>query len=405
MLLALPVILLFLYAFLHWSIPDTIRLLSGQDTNLTYATFCSLDVEETQKIQVASSDVSPNEQIILTSTGAQHCQTQATVSLFGIIPLKKVAVEIWPQMDLIPMGRAIGVDIRTDGVLVLGLGEVTDSQGRQTSPARDKLYSGDRIYGINGESVLWKQDVVEKVASCGGEIVTLDILRENQRMQVKIQPVQASDGLYKIGAWIRDRAQGIGTLTYVDPATMQYGAVGHGMTDVDLKALLPVGEGVICQALISHVTKGNAGTPGEIVAGLSGQVLGTVEQNTDCGLFGTYTGELNTASIPVAFRDQVTDGDVKILCTLEGLEPRWYDARIEKVSSIASQNIGFTVEITDQELLAKTGGIIQGMSGSPIMQNGCLIGAVTHVLVQNPGKGYGIYIEDMLSQHLADSAA
>ena len=224
-------------------------------------------------------------------------------------------------------------------------------------------------------------------------------------MQVTVDPVLGSDGTYKIGLWIRDRAQGIGTLTYVDPETRQFGAIGHGMTDVDLEELLPLGEGTICQALINHVEKGNVGEPGEIVASLTSQILGSVEQNTDCGLFGTYTGTLDSASLPVSFRDQVTDGEVKILCTLSGVEPRWYDARIQRVSSIASQNIGFTVEITDPELLELTGGIIQGMSGSPIMQNGCLIGAVTHVLVQDPGKGYGIYIEDMLSQHLSDKAA
>ena len=233
----------------------------------------------------------------------------------------------------------------------------------------------------------------------------LGILRNGNRMQVTVDPVLGSDGTYKIGLWIRDRAQGIGTLTYVDPETRQFGAIGHGMTDVDLEKLLPLGEGTICQALINHVEKGNVGEPGEIVASLTPQILGSVEQNTDCGLFGTYTGTLDSASLPVAFRDQVTDGEVKILCTLSGVAPKWYDARIQRVSSIASQNIGFTVEITDPELLELTGGIIQGMSGSPIMQNGCLIGAVTHVLVQDPGKGYGIYIEDMLSQHLSDKAA
>ncbi len=406
LLIALPTILLFLYGFLSWSIPDTIRLISGQNTTLTYATFCNLEVEETRSIQVTSSEVSPNDQILLTTEMEEdYSQTEAVVSLFGVIPLKKVSVEIWPQMDLIPMGRAIGVDMRTDGILVLGLGEVTDAEGNRVTPARNQLFSGDRIYSMNGENVRAKEDVIGKIASSGGKSVELGILRNGNRMQVTVDPVLGSDGTYKIGLWIRDRAQGIGTLTYVDPETRQFGAIGHGMTDVDLEELLPLGEGTICQALINHIEKGNVGEPGEIVASLTSQILGSVEQNTDCGIFGTYAGTLDSASLPVSFRDQVTDGEVKILCTLSGVEPRWYDARIQRVSSIASQNIGFTVEITDPELLELTGGIIQGMSGSPIMQNGCLIGAVTHVLVQDPGKGYGIYIEDMLSQHLSDKAA
>lgn len=406
LLIALPTVLLFLYGFLSWSIPDRIRLISGQDTTLRYATFCNLEVEETRSIQVTSSEVSPNDQILLTGgSGDDYSKTEAVVSLFGVIPLKKVSVEIWPQMDLVPMGKAIGVDLRMDGVLVLGLGEVTDHEGNKVTPARNQLFSGDRIYSVNGESVREKEDVITKIAGCNGKSVEIGILRGGQRTQVTVDPVLGSDGVYKIGLWIRDRAQGIGTLTYVDPQTRQFGAIGHGMTDVDLEELLPLGEGTICQALINHVEKGNVGEPGEIVASLTAQVLGSVERNTDCGIFGTYTGSIDSASLPVAFRDQVTDGDVKILCTLSGMEPKWYDARIQRVSSIASQNIGFTVEITDPELLSLTGGIIQGMSGSPIMQNGRLIGAVTHVLVQDPGKGYGIYIEDMLAQHLSDKAA
>lgn len=405
MQIAIPILLLFLYTFLYWSIPDEIRLLSGQNTSLSYAWYCSLEIKETQAIQVASSDVSPNPQIYLTGRSEERAGTEAVVSLFGVLPLKKVRVEIWPQMDLIPMGTAVGIDIRTDGILVLGLGEVTEADGTHKSPAKGVLYSGDRIYKIDGERIRGKQEMMERIAACQGRSLLLDIERGGNEMQVTVQPVRGADGSYKIGLWIRDRAQGIGTLTYVDPESGQFGAVGHGMMDVDLKELLPVGEGTICRAVISRVKKGDVGEPGEIVASLSRNTLGNVEKNTECGLFGTYTGECSTASIPVAFRDQVSDGDVKILCTLEGMEPRWYDARIQRVSMIASQNIGFTVEITDPALVEKTGGIIQGMSGSPIMQNGCLIGAVTHVLVQDPGKGYGIYIEDMLSQHLDNKAA
>ena len=234
LLIALPTILLFLYGFLSWSIPDTIRLISGQNTTLTYATFCNLEVEETRSIQVTSSEVSPNDQILLTTEMEEdYSQTEAVVSLFGVIPLKKVSVEIWPQMDLIPMGRAIGVDMRTDGVLVLGLGEVTDAEGNRVTPARNQLFSGDRIYSLNGENVRAKEDVIGKIASSGGKSVELGILRNGNRMQVTVDPVLGSDGTYKIGLWIRDRAQGIGTLTYVDPETRQFGAIGHGMTDVD----------------------------------------------------------------------------------------------------------------------------------------------------------------------------
>ena len=177
------------------------------------------------------------------------------------------------------------------------------------------------------------------------------------------------------------------------------------MMDVDLKELLPRWKGTICRAVISRVKKGDVGEPGEIVASLSRNTLGNVEKNTECGLFGTYTGECNTASIPVAFRDQVSDGDVKILCTLEGMEPKWYDCE---------NSTGFDDSFSEYRIYGRDHG--SGIGGedrrdhsgdewSRIMQNGCLIGAVTHVLVQDPGKGYGIYIEDMLSQHLENKAA
>ena len=307
---------------------------------------------------------------------------------------------------VIPLGKAVGIKLFSDGVLVVGLSPVETGEGA-SYPGRDcGLKTGDVITHINGGEVDTIEEVQAVVAKSEDEPITIQAVRGQQQLQLTAAAVENSQGVWQLGAWLRDSMAGIGTVTYYDPATGAFGALGHGINDVDTSMLMPLESGSIMPASVSDVKKGASGTPGE----LHGQFdltrdLGTLYANTDLGIFGQMSRELVGSArkpVEVAQREQVTVGPATILSNIRGDEVEEFDIQITHLYPQGDGTRGMMIQVADPELLEATGGIVQGMSGSPILQNGRLVGAVTHVLVNDPTRGYGILAENMLKQAVGE---
>ena len=390
LLCALFLVVLSPFILVQVAVPDTVRVMDGESWGDDWF---QLDVAENEWISVNDTSIRQNHQI----EGTEIVQTSGVIKLWGIIPLKEVSLEVWPEKTLLAGGSMVGIDLYTDGILVLGTGKVETSDGEENSPAKGILFAGDKIRRVNGQEVTKVEEVDELIAQSGGEAVLLEIERGSEIRAVSVTPKFDKEGIPKIGIWIRDRAQGLGTLTFVDPETQIFGAVGHGISDVDTEELLPIHTGVLTKAKIRQLVKGEEGAPGEVEGSLTGEICGKITLNTDHGIYGTATEDVQTqGSYPIALKDQVENGNAVILSDIIGNTVESYAVKMEKASGIPTFNTGMVVTITDERLLEVTGGIIQGMSGCPILQDGKIIGAVTHVFVKDPTKGYGVYIEDML---------
>ncbi|MDE6213561.1 MAG: SpoIVB peptidase, partial [Lachnospiraceae bacterium] len=318
-------------------------------------------------------------------------------------PYKNVDVEVIQDKMLIPSGLPIGIYVKTDGVLVVGIGEFESSEGENISPARYVLQKGDYILKCDGETVENKKQFISMVEGSEGEDMILTIRRNNEVTDVMVSPGANQMQEWKLGIWIRDNAQGIGTMTY-EGTDNTFGALGHGINDVDTSILMNLEEGTLYKTEIVGITRGANGAPGELTGYIeydSDNVIGEITENTAEGIFGVCDNELieNAAfePIPIALKQEIELGPAQIICSVSG-EPEFYDVEIVEVD-LEHENVnrGIVIRVVDEKLLMLTGGIIQGMSGSPIIQNGKLAGAVTHVLVNDSTKGYGIFIEEMLT--------
>ena len=328
---------------------------------------------------------------------------QMDLKLFGVLPYKNVDIEVIQDKMLIPSGLPIGIYVKTDGVLVVGIGEFESSEGETISPARYVLQKGDYILKCNGETVENKKQFISMVESSEGEDMILTIRRNNEVTDVMVSPGANQMQEWKLGIWIRDNAQGIGTMTY-EGTDNSFGALGHGINDVDTSILMNLEEGTLYKTEIVGITRGANGAPGELTGYIeydSDNVIGEITENTAEGIFGVCDNELieNSAfePVPIALKQEIELGPAQIICSVSG-EPEFYDVEIVEVD-LEHENVnrGIVIRVVDEKLLMLTGGIIQGMSGSPIIQNGKLAGAVTHVLVNDSTKGYGIFIEEMLT--------
>ena len=380
--------------FFYRQIPDTLYLEQGEVEKIEFA------------LPVTANLVASDEAYIETWDTGKDTQSSYIweLKLFGILPLKDVTVQVVEEQQVYPIGIPIGIYVKTDGVLVADLGNMELADGTEICPCENVLQEGDYILAINGENVSKKKEVIEKVRESDGEPMIMRIRRNHQISDVKVIPLQNAEGEYQIGAWVRDSAQGIGTLTYIDENN-RFGALGHGVNDIDTSELMEIAYGKVYETQIISIQKGSSGKPGEIsgiVRFMEEAKQGDIELNTPNGIYGVMEKAPEAAGLnedllyPVALKQEIEIGDAQILCTING-ERSFYDAKITEIDYSQSKgNRGLVVEITDPALLAQTGGIVQGMSGSPILQNGKLIGAVTHVFVNDPTKGYGIFIENML---------
>ena len=329
---------------------------------------------------------------------------QMDLKLFGMLPYKSVDVQVIQDKMLTPSGMPIGIYVKTEGVLVVGIGQFEGEDGKEVSPARYALQKGDYILKANGEKIENKKQFIDRIEQSGGEDLILTIRRSGEVTDVQLNAQKNHNREWKLGIWIRDNAQGIGTMTYEDNQA-RFGALGHGINDVDTSILMNLEEGTLYRTQIVGITRGVNGVPGELTGYIeydSRNVIGEITQNTAEGIFGVCDQETMDEGIyepiPIALKQEIECGPAKIICSVTG-EPEFYDVEIVEIN-LDQNNVNreIVLQVADEKLLTLTGGIIQGMSGSPIIQNGKFVGAVTHVLVNDPTKGYGIFIEEMLEQ-------
>lgn len=325
------------------------------------------------------------------------------VKLFGAVPIKSVNVSVVKETKVVPCGSAFGIKFYTSGVVIIGMTDVDTASGSK-NPAYDAgIRIGDIIMAINGKSVSTNSDVSQIFSGSGGKPLTLSLKRGNIGYSASFKPVKSvSDGAYKAGLWVRDSTAGIGTITYYNPQDYTFGGLGHGICDVSTGEIMPLLTGDVVNVKITSIVKGGSGQPGEIQGILGNSVWGSLCSNTETGVFGTLNSAEIGKAIPVAMRQEVRIGSAQIIATLDSAGPKKYAVKIEKIHfNDDSPTKNMVIRVTDSTLIKKTGGIIQGMSGCPIIQNDKLVGAVTHVFVNDPQKGYGIFVENMINTQKA----
>lgn len=387
--------------------PSNFKIIKGENKNINISFPFSLDNSELGIVDTIYNEGTNSLNKSLTLNGVDEGNTHLKVKLLGLIPVKNYNVNVVDRPMVIPGGNAIGVRMNTKGVLVVAVTDVIDINGNRVSPARDAgLKVGDSIIEINGEKIVSSEQVVKILNEIKNEEVEILVLRNKGEFKTISKAVKClQDNAYRLGIWVRDKTSGIGTMTYYNEETNTFGALGHGITDMDTGKLLTVEKGLVMNAKISDVEQGKKGTPGEIrgVFYKTDEVLGEIKGNTDFGIYGSLidnNGDVrNKEKIPIGFKEEVELGKAYIYTTLKDNVVEKFEIEIVKLENqqVPDQK-SMIIKVTDKELLEKTGGIVQGMSGSPIIQNDKLIGAITHVFVNDPTKGYGLYIEWMLEE-------
>jgi stage IV sporulation protein B len=393
------------------SFPEELRIFSGQDKalQLSMPVHGQITVKNPGIMSVNGSS-QPTFQANLKEPihihTAEAGQTEMQVK-FGIIPIKSVKVKVLPDLRVVPGGQTIGVKLKSAGVLVVGHHQVTVEEARKISPGEDaKVQVGDLIQSINGQKLQDVNQMAELVARAGEDKTELDleIKRNKDMLHIRLNPAyDQNDKAYRLGLYIRDSAAGVGTLTFYSPDQKSYGALGHVITDMDTQTPIEVGSGEIVHSNVTSIAKSQNGEPGEKRAQFTreNKILGNIERNTPFGIFGKMSATpdhgYSKDAVPVAFAEEVKEGPAEIYTVVSGQKVEKYTIEITHVSKQEfPATKGMIIKITDPKLIEKTGGIVQGMSGSPIIQNGKLIGAVTHVFVNDPTSGYGCFIEWML---------
>lgn len=324
------------------------------------------------------------------------------IKFMGILPLKQVKVHKVNDLELYPGGESVGIRLASNGVLVVGFSDVLVGGEKVESPGKESgINIGDFILEINNNKVVRSKDVSKEIENSKNEIIKIKLERKGEVIEKEIKGIKEGKN-YKVGLWVRDSAAGVGTMTFYDKKSNKFGALGHPITDGDTNEIFRSKKGDLYEASIISLRKGEKGNPGELKGIFMDEdgPVGNIEKNTECGIFGN--GELvkkeeKSKPMKVGFRDEVKVGKAKILTTLSGNEVKEYEIEIvKKLDQETPSSKSMVIKVTDEELLKQTGGIIQGMSGSPIIQDGKIIGAVTHVLINKPDTGYGIYIDWML---------
>lgn len=398
-----------MWYYMERVVPDRVSITRNKEEEFLFDLPLKTTISSSSReVTLGNKSNIPSEQVVISGRqpfsmyGEQQGSYEVSLKLLGLIRLKNIQVDVVDTRYAIPCGSTIGIYLKCDGVMVIGTGRITGEDGTETDPACGYLKSGDYIEAVNGQPMHTKEELVEAVGRTGGREADLQVRRDGSRMEVKLQPVKSAEGQYRLGAWVRDDTQGIGTMTYVD-LNGKFGALGHGISDSDTGGLVETKEGALYITQIMGIEKGTIGRPGL----LSGVIyygpqsrLGDITANTNEGIFGSVNGQfkkqLKGEAMAIASRQEVKTGPAWIRSGISG-EMKDYAIEIQKIDySAGRKNKSLIIRVTDPALLELTGGIVQGMSGSPIIQNGKLAGAVTHVFVQDASRGYGIFVESMM---------
>lgn len=343
-----------------------------------------------------------NEKSVDYQNASPVSTTNAQINLFGVIPVKNA--EIVNDKDLgrvYVSGESFGIKLYTDGAIIVGMKDVETESGKINPAQQSGLQKGDIIIGINGKRVTNAYQV-EEIFNSGQKEYKIKVKRDGGYKSFVLKPALSKpDGLYKIGLWVRDSTAGIGTVTFYNPSNNTIAALGHPITDVDTNEIMPILNGEAVKASVTKLYKSKNGEAGSLCCDFSNNVIGTLNTNNISGIYGKYICQIdNLKDYQVAMVQEVERGDAKIICTVDENGPREYDVQIVRVSYRDNNEKNMVIRVTDKRLLELTGGIVQGMSGSPIIQNGKLVGALTHVIVDNPEKGYAIFAEKMVKTSL-----
>lgn len=405
---------IFLYKFYYDKLPGTIVLQTEEEVVLSYdlpikgiVYMAGQDENSTEAITKTVAKVDFKNEVTLVASRPKNYVIKT--KLFGMIPLKNVDVNIVDDVQVIPIGVPVGVYANTDGLLVVQTGEFEGIDGSKCAPCEKIISPGDYIKKINGQELESKYQLVSLIEKCDGSVQTLTVRRGDKIFDVDVVPKENKSGSYKLGIWVKDNAQGIGTLTFLT-SNGEFGALGHGIIDIDVQTVLEIGDGNLYRAEIMGIKKSERGNPGEMTGVIfyGQEPLGDILYNYESGIYGEYNLDkidyllrgfedaTLSEGMEIAYQNEIHEGNAEILCTING-KTGLYDVEIDRIYPNA-ENINKSLKLTvkDEELLAITGGIVQGMSGSPIIQDGKIVGAVTHVLVNDPTRGYGIFIENML---------
>lgn len=394
-------------------IPTQIQIFEGDTKTLNFGIPLPIKIEGDNVDVLKFNGNSLKDQHIyemgepLAIESANQGDVSLDFKLFGFISIKQMQVRVNPPKRVYPGGSSIGVSLYTKGALLVGISEVYDKGGTSHNPALDAgLRPGDIIEKVNGISVKNAQHLSDLVNVAKAKGLELEVLRGNYIFNTNIMPVEDyHDGRYRLGMWVRDSTAGVGTLTFYDPEINNFGALGHAITDVDTGTMLMIKNGEIMHSKIIDIKQGKKGNPGELKAAFSNKqkVIGKILKNSRYGIYGKMNRTFNPGvlgePIPICYQHDVRLGPAKILSTIDEEGIREFDVEIIKISNQDQASAkGMVIEIVDPLLLERTGGIVQGMSGSPIIQDGKIIGAITHVFVNDPKKGYGIFIEWMMDE-------
>lgn len=401
----------FFWIYVSYAVPDRLSLVAEEEEIFQFSLPPGVTLEsESEEVvlgngsNIPAGEVRIQNQDAVAMYGRELGRYQIGMKFLGIFQMKEIQVDVVDGLTAVPCGLPVGIYLKSNGILVVGTGQITNASGNRVEPALGVLKSGDYIEAVNGRALSDKEELMEAVNLSGGNPVCLTVRRGNEELEINMKPAMAEDGTYKLGAWVRDDTQGIGTVTYVDE-NGSFGALGHGISDGDTGQLVDIGDGELYETQILGIEKGVSGKPG-VMSGViyygKGTKLGTVTANTEAGIFGTvnrqFLERIQSEAIPVGFRQDVHKGTAYIRSNVSGTV-KDYEIEIQKVDYTNLQkNKGMVIQVVDEELLSLTGGIVQGMSGSPIIQDGKLIGAVTHVFIQDSTRGYGIFLENMLGR-------
>ena len=389
-LLLLFLLILYSYVCNITLLPDSYIIMQGESLNIY--TLIGLSLQSKKDTLQAVSTINQSYEV---------GKVDLSLKLFDLFSVKNISVNVIPKTTVVPVGSAIGMKLYTDGVLVVGMSEIEGKRPYENSGIQE----GDRIIQIDQNEIDSTEDLIDVVNNSKGNSVSIQYVHNEETITTSITPVKNQDNEYKLGLWVRDAAAGVGTLTFYEPDSKMFASLGHGILDVDTSSLIKIENGELVTTNILSITKGKKGEPGEIRGTIeTGIDIGDISKNTSFGVFGilnkpSYISVSQEDEMEVALRNEIKTGKAEIICELENGKREHYDIEIQKVFVNNNQdNKSMLIKVTDKKLLDKTGGIIQGMSGAPIIQNGKFIGAVTHVLVNDPSLGYGVFADMMLKQ-------